>query len=172
MSADERESENRSQQEPINTVPSDDHLRPTHLLEHIQHLGLKHRVHSLDRHTGPRLGHGKHVHDLDRVVVHKLTEHQPHDLERHTRPAVLEHLQKGEGGDVDLLTRVLWSNYKASALEPASENARMGERDEDASSTEKSGRGRASQNTSENVSTNLLRGVPGRGGRSKSPSLL
>ena len=88
-------------------VPSDHHLGPPHLLQHIQHLGLEHRIDRLDGHARPGLRHRKHVDDLDGIVVHKLAQHEPHHLERHARPTVLQHLEQRERRNVDLLSGVL-----------------------------------------------------------------
>ena len=60
---------------------------------------LEHWVHCL--HADPRaaLRHGKHVHHLDSVVVHKLAQHQPHHLHRHAGAAWSRGRQGGRAGE-------------------------------------------------------------------------
>lgn len=62
-------------------------LAPANLFEHVQHLGLKHGIDSLDRDAGSALGHGKDVHYLDGVFIHKFAKHEAHHLHRHTSTA-------------------------------------------------------------------------------------
>mmetsp|Transcript_3142 Transcript_3142/g.7971 ORF Transcript_3142/g.7971 Transcript_3142/m.7971 type:complete len:340 (-) Transcript_3142:11-1030(-) len=90
----------------MGVVPPDHHLRPARLLEHVEHLGLKHGIHRLDAHPRPALGHREHVANAHRVVIDKLAQHQPHNLHRHPRPAVLEHLEQRQRRDVYLLRRI------------------------------------------------------------------
>jgi len=87
-------------------VPSDDHLGSAGLLEHIEHLRLKHGVDGLDGDAGARLRHGEDVDDFDGVVVDKVAQHEAHHLHGDARAPVLEHFQQREGGDVDGLGRV------------------------------------------------------------------
>ncbi|BAS99375.1 Os06g0703700, partial [Oryza sativa Japonica Group] len=90
----------------VGVVPPHHHLRPPRLPEHLQHLALERVVHRLHAHAGAALRHGEHVGDRHRVLVDELAQHQPHHLHRHAGSPVLEHLEEGEGGHVDLLRRV------------------------------------------------------------------
>mmetsp|Transcript_33752 Transcript_33752/g.60745 ORF Transcript_33752/g.60745 Transcript_33752/m.60745 type:complete len:228 (+) Transcript_33752:240-923(+) len=56
-------------------IPPHHHLPPPRLLQHIQHLRLKHRIHRLHTHTGTTLRHGEHIDAVDGVVVDELAEH-------------------------------------------------------------------------------------------------
>lgn len=76
---------------------------PASLAQHVHHLGLEHRVDSLNGDAGTGLWHGEDVHNLDGVVVDELAQHQTHDLHRNTSAAVAQHLEEGERGDVDSL---------------------------------------------------------------------
>ena len=87
----------------VGVVPAHHHLPPAGLLEHVEHLGLVDGIDGLDAHRRTRLGHAEHIHTIDGVVVDELAEHEAHDLHGDAGPAVLEHLEQGEGGHVDLL---------------------------------------------------------------------
>ena len=90
----------------VGVVPPHDHLPPPGLLEHVEHLGLVDRVDGLDADRRAGLGHAEHVDAVDGVVVDELAEHEAHDLHGDAGPAVLEHLEEGQGRHVDLFGRV------------------------------------------------------------------
>mmetsp|Transcript_27721 Transcript_27721/g.65035 ORF Transcript_27721/g.65035 Transcript_27721/m.65035 type:complete len:332 (+) Transcript_27721:223-1218(+) len=85
----------------MGVVPTHDHLTSARLLQHVQHLGLVDRIDGLDADGRSRLRHAEHVDAVDGVVVDELAEHEAHDLHGDAGPAVLEHLEEGEGGYVD-----------------------------------------------------------------------
>lgn len=74
---------------------------PSCLSQHLHHLHLEHRVDGLDTDAGTTLWHGKHVHDTDSEIVDELSQHQSHDFHWYTCPAMSQHLEEGEGGNVD-----------------------------------------------------------------------
>ena len=101
----------------MRVVPPHHHLVSVGGLEQLQHLGLEHRVDSLDtdtlhgdtsditlRHTcvttyRATLRHGKHVNYAHSVVVNKLAQHQPHDLHRHAgTPCTHENTSRHQRG--------------------------------------------------------------------------
>ena len=87
----------------MGVVPAHHHLASAGLLEHVEHLGLVDRIDGLDADGRAGLRHAEDVDAVDGVVVDELAEHQAHDLHGHPGPAVLEHLEQGEGGYVHLL---------------------------------------------------------------------
>mmetsp|Transcript_31889 Transcript_31889/g.93710 ORF Transcript_31889/g.93710 Transcript_31889/m.93710 type:complete len:331 (+) Transcript_31889:2125-3117(+) len=86
----------------MGVVPTHHHLTAAGLLQHVEHLGLVDGIDGLDADAGARLGHAEHVDAVDGVVVDELAEHEAHDLHGDAGPAVLEHLEEGEGRHVDL----------------------------------------------------------------------
>jgi hypothetical protein len=73
------------------------------LPEHVHHLHLEHRVDGLNTDARAALRHRKHIHHADSEVVDKLAKHQTHDFHRYTGAAVTQHLEQGEGRDMDRL---------------------------------------------------------------------
>lgn len=83
-------------------MPSFSKVRlPSCLAQHVHHLCLEYGVNSLDTNSSSRLGHGENVHDFDCEIVDKLAEHQAHDFHGHTSAAVSQHLEQGEGRNID-----------------------------------------------------------------------
>jgi hypothetical protein len=82
-------------------MPPSARCLPSCLSQHFHHLHLEHRVDSLDTDAGTALWHGKDIHDADSEVVDKLSQHQAHHFHRYTGPAVSQHLEEGEGGNID-----------------------------------------------------------------------
>ena len=69
----------------MGVVPADDHLGPSGLLQHVEHLGLEDGVDGFNADAGSGLRHGEHVDHAHRVVVHELSQHQTHHLGREMR---------------------------------------------------------------------------------------
>jgi hypothetical protein len=67
---------------------------PSCLPQHVHHLCLKHRIHSLNGHTCTGLRHGEDINHAHCVVVDELAEHETHDLHRYACTAVPQHLQQ------------------------------------------------------------------------------
>ena len=61
---------------------------PSGLPQHVHHLSLKDRVHSLNAHSCTTLWHSKHIDNAHGVVIHELAQHQPHDFHRYTGSAM------------------------------------------------------------------------------------
>ena len=87
-------------------IPPHHHLPPPRLLQHVEHLGLKHGIHRFHGYASPGLRHGEDVHAVDGVVVHELAEHEAHDFHGDACSAVFEHFEEGEGGDVHFFGKV------------------------------------------------------------------
>ena len=104
-------------------VPADNHLWTPRLLEHVKHLGLEDGVDRLHTHPRPALWHGKHVDDPHSVVVHEVPQHEPHDLHGHARAPVLEHLEKRQTRNVNLLRGVDRGRVRLHPLPPHPQHA-------------------------------------------------
>mmetsp|Transcript_19836 Transcript_19836/g.54762 ORF Transcript_19836/g.54762 Transcript_19836/m.54762 type:complete len:352 (+) Transcript_19836:2-1057(+) len=87
----------------VRVVPAHDHLGPACLFQHVEHLCLENWINGLHAHAVAGLGHREDVANADGVVVDEFAKHQAHHLHGHSRAAVLQHLQQGQRGDVDLL---------------------------------------------------------------------
>lgn len=81
----------------VRVVPS----LPSRLPKHVHHAHLEDRVDGFDADSGSALRHGKDIHHSNGEVVNELAQHQAHDLHGNTSSAMSQHLEKGEGGDVD-----------------------------------------------------------------------
>jgi len=62
---------------------------------------LKYGIDSLDTDACSTLWHGKYIYHSDSEIIHEFTQHQTHNFHWNTCSAVSQHLQKGEGGNVD-----------------------------------------------------------------------
>lgn len=76
---------------------------PAGLAQHVHHLHLEDWVDGFYADARTALRHRKHIHHADGKVVDKLAKHQSHDFHRYTGATVSEHLEQGEGGNVDCL---------------------------------------------------------------------
>jgi hypothetical protein len=74
---------------------------PSCLPQHVHHLCLKYRIHSLDGYARTGLRHSKDINHAHCVVVDELAEHKTHDLHRHTRATVPQHLEQRKRRNVD-----------------------------------------------------------------------
>src|SRR6266496_1762853 len=74
---------------------------PPCLPQHVHHLCLENRIHSLDTDTCPTLRHGEHIHNADCEIIYEFSQHQAHDFHRYSSSSMSQHLQERKGGYVD-----------------------------------------------------------------------
>ena len=94
-------------------VPADTDLVSSDLLHHFHEVGLVNRVNRFYTNGGSCLRHGENIDNCDSVVIMDLSHHQAHHLEGDSCTGVLQHLQKGQTTDVDLLTSICQRNLGA-----------------------------------------------------------
>lgn len=74
---------------------------PSRLPQHLHHLHLENGVYSFDTDTSTALWHRKYIDHANCKVIDEFSQHQTHDFHGHACAAMTQHLQEGEGRDVD-----------------------------------------------------------------------
>jgi len=104
-------------------VPADTYLVSTHLLHHVHEFCLVNWINGLNTDSGTHLWHGEHVNAGDGIVILDFTDHKSHDLKWDTSSWMLQHLQKGQRGNITLFARIrkrhisswLWSSSSSTS---------------------------------------------------------
>jgi len=76
---------------------------PPRLSQHVHHLHLENWVDGFDTNASTALWHRKHIHHAYCKVVDEFSKHKTHNLHGDARATVPEHLEEGEGRNVNRL---------------------------------------------------------------------
>lgn len=97
-------------------IPAYNSLTPLCLREHFDHLLLINRVDGFDTDVISALGKTKYIYDLNGIIIDELAQHEPHHFHRYPRTAMLQHFQKSQRRNVNLLGCVREGHFHAFSL--------------------------------------------------------